>query len=132
MLLDNNTTISWDRTILTDRHVEANCPDSVLVEEGMPCAHLIDISVLLDVNTVSMNADEHTRYRNLEITIKKNHKLHRVHTIPVIVSVFGTVCCNLDTYITKISPSINIDTIQKIVLLGSAHILWNVLTDPLA
>eukprot|EP00957_Ditylum_brightwellii_P009981 753075-Ditylum_brightwellii.AAC.1 len=89
MVLAKNTTITWDKTILTDRHVEANCPDIVLIEEGQSHAHLIDISVALDANIVSMNADKPTKYRNLEIASKKNHKLCRVHTIAIIVGAFG-------------------------------------------
>eukprot|EP00957_Ditylum_brightwellii_P103486 7885530-Ditylum_brightwellii.AAC.2 len=77
MVLADNTTITWDKTILTDRHVEANHPDIVLVEEGKSHVHLIDISVLLDANIVSTNADEHTKYHNMEITFKKNHTLCR-------------------------------------------------------
>eukprot|EP00957_Ditylum_brightwellii_P147936 11264470-Ditylum_brightwellii.AAC.1 len=78
MMLDKNTTTTCDKTNLMDRPVESNCPDIVLTEE-----------------------DEHTKYRNLEIVIKKNHKLLRVHTIPVVVGVFGAVCCNLDISINQ-------------------------------
>eukprot|EP00957_Ditylum_brightwellii_P103039 7852797-Ditylum_brightwellii.AAC.1 len=123
MLSDNNTTLIWDKIILTDMPVEANQPDIVLIKEEVSRAYLIDISVLLDASIVSMNAEKHTKYCDLEIICKKNHKLCRVHTIPVVVGAFGTMCRNLDTYITKISPSIKIDTIQKTALLGSAHIL---------
>eukprot|EP00957_Ditylum_brightwellii_P057776 4381077-Ditylum_brightwellii.AAC.1 len=34
MVLSDNTTITWDKTILMDRPVEANRPDIVLIEEG--------------------------------------------------------------------------------------------------
>eukprot|EP00957_Ditylum_brightwellii_P068664 5212451-Ditylum_brightwellii.AAC.1 len=68
MLLDNNTTLAWDKTILTDRPVEANQSDIVLIEEEVSHAYLIDISVPLDANIVSMNAEKHTKYCNLEIT----------------------------------------------------------------
>eukprot|EP00957_Ditylum_brightwellii_P184347 14041629-Ditylum_brightwellii.AAC.1 len=78
MLLDDSTTIMWDKTILIDRPVKANLPDNVLIKKMQSHAHLIvDISVQLDANIVSMNADKHTKYCNLEIVFKKNHKLHR-------------------------------------------------------
>eukprot|EP00957_Ditylum_brightwellii_P062569 4748084-Ditylum_brightwellii.AAC.2 len=132
MVLSDNTMITWGKPTLMDKHVEANRPDIVLIEEGQSHTRLIDISIPLDANIVSMNADKHTKYRNLEIAFKKNHKLRRVHMIPVMVGAFGTVYRNLDTYVTKISLSIRVGTIQKIALLGSAHIIWQVLTDPLA
>eukprot|EP00957_Ditylum_brightwellii_P157838 12013863-Ditylum_brightwellii.AAC.1 len=68
MLLNNNTAFTWDKTILMDRPVEANRPDIVLIAEEVSRPYLIDISVLLDANIVSMNAETHTKYHNLEIT----------------------------------------------------------------
>ena len=47
------------------------------------------------------------------------------------IGALGMTCQNIDTYIKRISERINFDTIHKHVLLGSAHILRHVLTDPL-
>eukprot|EP00957_Ditylum_brightwellii_P182029 13867775-Ditylum_brightwellii.AAC.1 len=77
MVLADNTTIMWNKTILNEMPVYANQPDSVLLEEGQSCMHLIEISILLDANIVSKNEDKHTKYCKLEIAFKKNHKLCR-------------------------------------------------------
>ena len=47
----------------------------------------------------------------------------RTETVPVIVSVLGLIREGMDQNLGKISGTSNINELQKIVLLGTAHIL---------
>ena len=61
--------------------------------------------------------------------MKKQYRLKKVYTIPIVVGALGTICTGLDNNLAKVSPRANVDVIQKQVLLGTAHILRHVLTD---
>ena len=57
----------------------------------------------------------------------------RTETIPVIIGALGAIKKGLETYLGRIPGQISISELQKITLLGTAHILRRVLSSyPLA
>eukprot|EP00957_Ditylum_brightwellii_P022250 1679557-Ditylum_brightwellii.AAC.1 len=55
--------------------------------------------------------------------------LHRISTVPIVVGTFGMEAKGFQNYVGYVSTHTHLDMIQKTAVLGTAHILWHVLTD---
>ena len=77
---------------------------------------------------VSKTAEKLCKYKDLEIEIQTLWNLVETRTIPIVVGALGTVLNGLSKYTEQISENLDIRTIQKTALLGSAHILRSVLS----
>ena len=118
----------WDTAIITDKNVKSNRPDITIHDKKNKTGTLIDISIPACCNVVQKEAEKITKYRDLEIEIQKCWDLNKVQTIPIIIGGLGTVCKGIEDSLKIISPRIEYRIIQKIALLGTAHILRNFLT----
>eukprot|EP00957_Ditylum_brightwellii_P064034 4857494-Ditylum_brightwellii.AAC.1 len=71
----------------------------------------------MDINMVPVAAKKHKKNRDLEIAMKKEFKLRKIQTVPIVIAALGTLCQNFDTNLAKVSPCVCANTIQKEVLL---------------
>ena len=122
------TVVMWDYPITTAKKVGANRPDIVIHDRKEKKAVLIDFSVPYDTNIVEKTAEKITKYRDLEIEIKKCWKLDKVITVPVVIGALGTVSMDHSKYLNIISKNLDPNIIQKTALLGTANILRSVLS----
>eukprot|EP00957_Ditylum_brightwellii_P168659 12837258-Ditylum_brightwellii.AAC.1 len=67
----NDSSTRCLQTRKVDHAVEANCPDLVLPDRKKQSALLIEVSCLTDANMVKKTADKISKYRDLEIDMKK-------------------------------------------------------------
>ena len=65
---------------------------------------------------------KYIRYKDLEIETTRMWRV-RTETVPVIVSALGLIREGMDQNLGKIPGTSNINELQKIILLGTAHIL---------
>ena len=89
---------------------------------------IIDVAIPVCQNIVKKEAEKISKYRDLEIELKKCWELKRVQTIPIVVGALGSVTESIGTYLEKVSKNISFNIIQRTALLGTAHILRNFLT----
>ena len=122
-------TITWDMQIITDKKVKCNKPDILIHDSKNNTCLIIDVAVPLCNNIVSKAAEKITKYKELEIELKKYWNLDKVQTIPIICGALGTVGKNIDDYLINISKKLRFDIIKKTALLGTAHIIRNVITS---
>ena len=115
----------WDCPIITDRKINANRPDIVVKNTKTNTCQLIDMSVPSDRNICLKHNEKKSKYKDLEIEISRMWKV-KTETIPVITGALGTISNATKASTKKISSNIELKTLQKIVLLGSAHIMRNV------
>ena len=108
--------------IHTDRELSANKPDIVIKDHADRCCKLIDVSVPADRNTSMKVIEKLSKYKDLEIEIARMWGM-RTETVPVIVGALGLIRERMDQNLGKIPATSNINELQKIVLLGMAHIL---------
>ena len=120
--------ILWDSYISTDKKVGANKPDIIIHDEEKKECMIIDVAIPVCQNIVKKEAEKITKYRDLEIELKKCWELKRVQTIPIVVGALGSVTESIGTYLEKVSKNISFNIIQRTALLGTAHILRNFLT----
>lgn len=120
----DHITIYWDCPIHTDRKIKANRPDIIIKDTESKTAQLIDMSVPSDRNICLKNGEKKQKYKGLEIEISRSWGV-KTETIPIIVGALGTIKNGMKDNVKKISEKIDLRTLQKIVLLGSAHIMRN-------
>ncbi|XP_028517939.1 uncharacterized protein LOC110248967 [Exaiptasia diaphana] len=124
---NDQVTILWDMGIHTDREITANRPDIVVKDKENKTCLLIDMSVPTDKNISIKTTEKLSKYKDLEIEVERMWGL-KTSTIPVIIGALGLIKKGIDKYINKIPGNIKIVELQKIVLLGTAHILRRTLS----
>ena len=80
----------------------------------------IDVSVPSDRKTSTKVIN--SKYKDLEIETTRMWGM-RTETVPVIVGAVGLIREGMDQNLGKITGASNINELQKIILLGTAHIL---------
>ena len=120
--------VMWDSYILTDKKVPHNRPDIIIHDTNLQECLLVDVAIPVCMNIVKKEAEKITKYRDLEIEIQKCWNLKKVRTIPIVIGALGSVTMGIVGYMESISKNLNFDVIQRTALMGSAHILRNILT----
>ena len=81
----------------------------------------------LDTNTLFKTTEKLTKYNDLEIEVERMWGL-KITTVPVVMGALGTIKKDMESYSNKITGNINIQELQKITLLSTAHLLRRVLS----
>ena len=119
---NEEVTILWDMPITTDKQINANRPDIVVKDHKKKICYLLDISTPSDRNIANKEIEKLSKYKDLEIEINRMWNMETI-VIPVIIGNLGVIRKTCEKWISKIPGKINIDMLQKITLLGTAHIL---------
>ena len=106
--------------IHTDKELSANKPDIVTKDHASRCCKLIDVSVPSDRNTSTKAIEKVSKYKDLEIETTRMWGM-RTETVPDIVGKLG-LREGMDQNLGKIHRASNINELQKITLLRTAHI----------
>lgn len=72
----------------------------------------------LAYNLTKKEADKLSKYEDLKFECEQMQKLS-----PVVIGASGAIKKNTNKYINEIPGNVNLDQLQKITLLGTAHIL---------
>ena len=122
-----NATVLWDFDIHTDRTIQANRPDIVVkIHNDKKTCFLIDVSVPSDTNVSLKIFEKLSKYKDLEIDITKLWHL-KATRLSVVISALGIVAKTVLNHIFQI-PGSSLTELQKITLMGTAHILRKVLS----
>ena len=120
-------TIYWKTRLLTDKRVNFNKPDIVIWNATEHTAQLIDVPLPQDYIVVSQTANKITKYKDLKIKIQKFWNLEKATIVPVVIGALEYTRDSLATHLVAFSDYVSVRILQKIVLLGTAHILRNFL-----
>ena len=119
-----NYLLYWDRPILTDRTVDFNRPDLILINKKEKNAIIIDVAVPLSHNVKKTENEKRSKYDNLRFEIKRLWKLNEVTIYPVVISAEGMVSTDLRDIFSALNiPTIILVESQKAVLLQTCHII---------
>ena len=124
---NGEVTILWDMPIHTDREIKANRPDIIIKHKTKKECILIDMAIPSEHNTSVKVTEKLSKYKDLEIEINRMWGT-KTTTIPVVIGALGLVKKGLEKYTDNIPGNINIQEVQKIALLGTAHIIRRVLS----
>ena len=125
---NNNNNNEWDMPIHTDRKITANRPDIVIKDRKTKTCKFIDMAVPPDRNTSVKVTEKLSKYKDLEIETSRMWGM-RTETIPVIIGALRAIKKGRETYLGRIPGQLSISELQKITLLGAAHILRRVLSS---
>ena len=124
---NKNSTILWDFEIHTIRTIQANRPDTVVKDHGDNSFFLIDISVPSDTNV------SHKIFEKLSKCKDGNRGHQNVasqnnNTIVLVIGVLCMVANTAPNYVLQIPGAPSLTELQKVTLMGTAHILRKVLS----
>ena len=84
-------------------------------------------TIIPDASNVNTKETEKlTTYKNLEIEVSRMWKV-RIKIVPVIIGALGTIKRGLDQNLQLLSGHLSAVELKKITLMGTAHIIRNVL-----
>jgi hypothetical protein len=120
-------TILWNQQVQTDRTIPNNKPDNIIRDNEKGTCMLIDVAISGDKNVIKKEAEKILKYKDLtrEIQCMWNVK---TRVILVIIGVTGTISKSFRKYVSNIPRNHEVRELQKTAILGTAHILWKVLT----
>ena len=130
---NRNTKIYWDRTIITDRTVQANRPDIAIIDKSTKTAHLIDIAVPNTNNCLKTVATKREKYQELATEIQRAEGVQKVTIEPIIISATGVTPTKttqaLERLLGKAESKKAFETMQKAAILATTRIVRKVLGE---
>ena len=146
--------ILWDFPIQTDKTLEHNRPDIIVIEKktkkcllidpacpcllidpacpcllidpACPCL-LIDPACPFDTRIEKKEEEKCNNYCDLKYEIARMLRMKHVEVIPVVIVALGTVTKQFKKWIQKLDLKITVEMLQKPCLLGTARICRRVL-----
>ena len=89
---------------------------------------IIDVAIPGDRNVIKKEAGKILKYKDLTIEIQCMWNV-KTRVMPVIIGATGTISISLRKYMSDIPGNRDVKDLQKTAILGTAHILWKVLTQ---
>jgi len=87
---------------------------------------LTDVAISGDRNVIKKEAKQILKYKDLTISIQRMWNV-KTKVIPVIIGTTGTISKSFRKYVSNIPGKHEVKELQKIAILGTAHILRKVL-----
>jgi len=88
---------------------------------------LIDVAISGDRNEIKKEAEKILKYKDLTTEIQCMWNV-KTRVIPVITAANGTISKSFRKYVSNIPGNHDVKELKKTAILGTAHILWKVLT----
>ena len=102
----------WDFIIQTDRHLDHNRPDIVVLEkEGRVCS-IIDVACPFDTRIEEKEREKIDHYQDLKVEVKKIWNCKSVSVIPIVIGALGAISKHLKMWVSKIGTPGIITLIQ--------------------
>ena len=111
----------------TDKKIKANKPDIIFKDHINNTCQLIDMTIPSDRNVSIEEVEKLSKYKDLEIEVSKMWKM-KTTTLPVVIGALGVIKTGMRLTVEKTPGTINIEELQKIALMGTAHILRKVMS----
>ena len=87
---------------------------------------LVDVAVSVDRNVIKKEAEKILKYKHLTIEIQGLWNV-KTKVIPVTIGATGTISKSFGKYVSNIPGNHEVKELQKTAILGTAHILREVL-----
>ena len=124
---DENAKLLWDINIQCDNVIEARRPDLTIIEKKTKDAIIIDVAVPGDYRVHEQENEKVDKYQDLKREVKRLLSLRNVKVVPVVVGALGCVSKRFNSWMETLGLEVNVGTVQKTALLGTARIIRQVL-----
>ena len=88
---------------------------------------LIDVAISGDRNVIKKEAEKILKYKDLTIEIQRMWNV-KTKVISVIIGATGTISMSFRKYVSNIPGNHEVKELQETAILGTAHVLQQVLT----
>ena len=122
----SKVTILWNQQVQTDRTIFNNKPDIIIHDNEKETCMLIDAAISGDRNVIKKEAKKILKYKDITIEIQHTWNV-KTKVIPVVIGATGTISKSFWKYVSNIPGKHEVRELQKTAILGTAHILWEVL-----
>jgi hypothetical protein len=112
--------------VQTYRTIPNNKPDNIIWDNEKGTCLLIDVAIPGDRNVIKKEAEKILKYKDLIIEIQHMWNV-KTKVTSVIIGATGTISESFRRYLCSIPGKHNIKELQKTAILGTAHILREVL-----
>ena len=119
--------IPCDMNIQTDKVIQSNKPDVVVLDKVKRKCILVDVACPFDTRLNGKASEKIEKYQDLKRELQRIWKCQEIIIVPVIIGDLGTADKQFDNWMKKLDISTNFKTLQKACLLGTARILRKVL-----
>jgi len=103
-----------------------NKPDIIIRDNEKGTCMLIDVAISGDRNVIKKEVENTLKYKDLTIEIQRMWNV-KAKVMPVIIRATGTISKSFRKYMRNIPGKHEVKGLQKTAILGTAHILRNVL-----
>ena len=107
--------------------MEARRPDLILVDKKAKSCVIIDFAVPGDCRIREKEMKKIQKYQNLKRELKRLWSLKQVEVVSVDVGALGCFSKSFSEWMDTLGIKLNVEMVQKSVLLGAARILRKVL-----
>jgi DNA-directed RNA polymerase subunit H (RpoH/RPB5) len=119
-------TILWNQQVQTDRTTRINKPDIIVRDNEKGTCVLKHVAVSGDRNVIEKEAKKILKYKDLTVEIQRMWDA-KTKVIPVIIGATGTISKSFRKYVSNLPGKHEVKKLQKTAILGTAHILREVL-----
>lgn len=121
-----DVTIIWDTQVQTDRSIKANKPDIIIKDKKRRTCQLIDVAIPSDYNVTEKEAEKYLKYKDLQIETERMWNM-KTTIVPIVIGATGLISYKTTEAIKQIPGTHNLTSLQKTVVLSTAHIIRKVL-----
>jgi hypothetical protein len=118
--------ILWNQQVQTDRTIPNNKPDIIIRDNEKGTFMLIDVPIPGNRNVIKKEAEKIPKCKDLIIEIQRVWNV-KTKVTPVIIRATGTISKSFRKYMSSVPGKHDIKELQKTAVLGTAHILREVL-----
>ena len=129
VLENDEVKLLWDFSIQTEKRIEHNKPDIVVLDKKQKSCLIIDVACPFDTRIKKKEQEKIEYYNDLKYEILKcwNKEVDKVMILPIVIGALGSVTNNVRKNLDKVDLHLGVDAIQRTCLLGTARILRKVL-----
>jgi hypothetical protein len=113
--------------VQTERTIPNNKPDIISRDNEKGTCMLIDVAISGDRNVIKKETEKILKYKDLTIEIQRMWNV-KTRVIRITIGATGTISKSFRKYVSNIPGNHEVRELQKTAILGTAHILREVLT----
>lgn len=123
VMFNRDYRLYWDRSMSTDRTINANRPDIIWIDKNRRQGYIIDIAIPLTDNVNRTIGDKLAKYADLAFEIKQREHLKRLEIVPIVISSTGVVVQIVSQYLNDLGLSRKVHIMCKATVLETCRIM---------
>jgi hypothetical protein len=113
--------------VQTDRTIPNNKSDIIIRDNKKGKCLLIYVAISGGRNVIKKEAEKILKYKDLRTEIQRMWNV-KTRMMPAVIGATGTISKSFRKYMSNKPGTHEVRELQKTAILGTAHIIWKVLT----